>query len=109
VTVENLCGSATDTNYLKFLICGINIPNVITPNGDGKNDYFIIENLHHHGVVGLEIYNRWGRRVYETDNYQNDWGGAKNEGSLVPEGVYFYRIIMTEDLFYQGSFTIFYE
>jgi PKD repeat protein len=46
------------------------IPNVITPNGDRKNDTFVI------GVPNsqVEIYNRWGKRVFLSENYIDDWG-----------------------------------
>lgn len=59
------------------------IANVITPNGDGLNDKFVLENRE--GYT-LEIRNRWGSLVYESDNYQDDWGGD------VPAGTYFYYV-----------------
>ncbi|QHV98868.1 gliding motility-associated C-terminal domain-containing protein [Spirosoma endbachense] len=59
-----------------------NIPNVITPNNDGKNDVFNI------GLSGMKmvIYNRWGRRVFDASPYQNDWGAN------VENGVYYYLL-----------------
>ena len=60
------------------------IPNVITPNGDNKNDLFIIKNLMDWEFRELTIFNRWGEIVYRSDNYQNDWDGGK-----VADGVYF--------------------
>ncbi|MCK8491318.1 gliding motility-associated C-terminal domain-containing protein [Spirosoma sp. RP8] len=59
-----------------------NIPNVITPNNDGKNDVF------NSGLFNaqLVIYNRWGRRVFEASPYQNNWG------SNVDNGVYYYLL-----------------
>lgn len=61
----------------------LEIPNVITPNGDGKNDTFIVP------LQGarLEIYNRWGLQLLSTSDYRNDWGKG------VPNGTYFYEII----------------
>jgi len=63
---------------------------IITPGDDaGLNVNFIIacapntENT-------LEIYNRWGQLVYETENYQNDWNGVNRRGNDLPEGGYFY-------------------
>lgn len=78
-------------------------PNVITPNGDGYNDYFVIENIHtwEHHIV---IYNRWGKVVYESTSYQNDWNGQD-----VAAGTYYYIVkywrgnVQKE---YQGSLTI---
>lgn len=60
--------------------------NIITPNHDGLNDVFIIENVTAPMYVGntLRIFNRWGREVYSATNYQNDWGRADG----VAPGVY---------------------
>lgn len=61
------------------------IPNVITPNGDGKNEFFEIQEP----FIGsaLTIYNRWGDSVYHAEEYQNDWNGGQ-----VSSGNYFYYI-----------------
>jgi len=67
------------------------IPNVITPNFDGTNDYFTIKNLERYGDNTLLIKNRWGRTVYQKQNYNNDW-----VASNVPDGVYF-GILTYED------------
>ena len=60
------------------------VPNVITPNNDGVNDYFKIKGIDF-GVWKLLIYNRWGRKVYENNHYDNSWG-ADGCG----DGVYYY-------------------
>jgi len=57
-------------------------PNVITPNGDGYNEVFELPNP----GWKLEVYDRWGKHVYSSAAYYNDWGGD------VRGGVYFYRI-----------------
>ncbi|MBS1587065.1 MAG: gliding motility-associated C-terminal domain-containing protein [Bacteroidetes bacterium] len=46
-----------------------------TPNGDGKNDYFVIKGLENYKSNELKIFNRWGRMVYTAANYRNDWAG----------------------------------
>ncbi|MBO0935328.1 gliding motility-associated C-terminal domain-containing protein [Fibrella sp. HMF5335] len=58
------------------------LPNAITANNDGKNDLFDL------GIKGakLEIYNRWGRELFRSENYANDWGHN------VAHGVYFYLL-----------------
>lgn len=61
------------------------IPNVFTPNGDGKNDQFAVMGLEQLPENELEIINRWGDRVYQTKAYKNNWTG---EG--LNEGTYFY-------------------
>lgn len=62
------------------------IPNVVTPNGDGKNDFFTID-----GIVGecwtLTIFNRYGKLIYQQDNYQNEWSPID-----ISDGVYYYDL-----------------
>jgi gliding motility-associated-like protein len=59
--------------------------NVITPNGDKKNDTFVLKIFSFTSTFSLKVYNRWGREVYASDNYQDDWAADNVEG-----GVYFY-------------------
>ncbi|OMP80840.1 hypothetical protein BW716_02185 [[Flexibacter] sp. ATCC 35208] len=66
---------------------GLFVSNVVTPNGDGKNDYFYIRNLDEYPDSKLYIFNRWGAQIYYSNNYQNDW-----KGTGLAEGTYFYRI-----------------
>lgn len=61
------------------------IPNIITPNGDGKNDKLIVPGISRYPNSSLFIYNRWGNMVYQSKNYQNEWTG---EG--LNEGTYYY-------------------
>ena len=60
------------------------LPNIITPNGDGKNDTFKI------GIPNslIEIVNPWGKLVYSSDNYPDDWGNG------VTNGTYFYSLTL---------------
>ncbi len=67
----------------------ISIPNVLTPNGDGKNDEFKIKGTNVCENYLLKIYNRWGQLIFETDNIQLSWNGT-HKGKEVPQGVYFY-------------------
>ena len=64
------------------------IPNVFTPNGDGKNDYFEILNIEQCITNQLVISDRNGRIIYEKTNYMNDW-----DASGVPSGVYYYLLV----------------
>ena len=75
------------------------IPEGFTPNGDGINDVFILPNLDKYPNTQVIIFNRWGTKVFESDNYQNDWNGISQSplnvgGDELPEGTYFYIIIM---------------
>jgi len=65
----------------------LEIPNLITPNGDDKNEVLEISYLYWYANPALRIYNRWGAQVYFSSNYQNDW---KPDNST--EGLYFYEL-----------------
>ncbi|MFW6019383.1 MAG: gliding motility-associated C-terminal domain-containing protein [Bacteroidales bacterium] len=68
-----------------FESCDLTIPNVITPNGDGINDYFKIEGLENYPGSKLIILDRNGKELYVDENYQNDF-----DGNNLPEGSYYY-------------------
>ncbi|WP_212005116.1 gliding motility-associated C-terminal domain-containing protein [Chitinophaga sp. HK235] len=63
----------------------LSFPNVFTPNGDGKNEKFIIGGLEKYSGSAIYIYNRWGSMVYQSKDYKNDWNG-----SGLNEGTYYY-------------------
>lgn len=68
------------------------IPNVITPNGDNKNEVFIVAGL---GIdcFNCKIFNRWGRLLYEWNDASQGWDGTnQNNGKLVEDGVYYYVV-----------------
>jgi len=72
---------------VRVIVDEIEIPNIITPNGDGVNDKFVIKNIERVESSTLRIYNRWGTKIYEASPYKNDWDG---EGA--PDGVYYYEL-----------------
>ncbi|KQC00063.1 gliding motility-associated C-terminal domain-containing protein, partial [Pedobacter sp. Hv1] len=84
----------------------LKIPNLFTPNGDGKNDMFEIIGLSQFRENSLVIVNRWENQVYHATNYQNNWTG---EG--LNEGTYFYllkvkRTDNSEWVIYKGYITL---
>src|SRR5690606_7474222 len=87
--IEPICQSSLQYSFqVKTLNCTENVffPNIITPNNDGLNDHFIIVGLPLSEYT-LQIYNRWGVQVYQTDNYQNNWNGKEQSS-----GVYYYLL-----------------
>ncbi|MGG5507992.1 MULTISPECIES: gliding motility-associated C-terminal domain-containing protein [unclassified Myroides] len=78
--------SATLTLYDAQSLCFI--PRGISPQGDKFNDFFDLE---HFGGVYLQLFNRYGVRVYSKSNYTNEWEGQTDRGSLLPSGTYFYQ------------------
>lgn len=88
VEIEDRCGKVLHPEPIKVeMVCMPLIPNVITPNGDGINDFFEIENLEQHASSQLIVLNRWGGVVYQSEGYNNDWNG---DG--LNEGTYFYTL-----------------
>ncbi len=77
------------------------IPNVITPNGDNVNDLFVINGLQYYNNAKLTIYDRWGKQVYTSSNYKNDWNG----GGQV-DGVYYYVLVLPNAKKFDGYFQI---
>ncbi|MBK7639510.1 MAG: gliding motility-associated C-terminal domain-containing protein [Bacteroidetes bacterium] len=78
--------------------------NLITPNGDGINDYFTIDYLENIGDYTLAIYARGGVRILETAAYANDWNGTY-KGKDLPDGTYWY-VIRTSEKEFKGAITI---
>lgn len=73
------------------------VPGGFSPNNDGKHDKFILNNSAGR-IVSLEIYNRWGNKVYKSADYQDDWTGKCNQGihlgEDVPDGTYYYIVVV---------------
>lgn len=76
--------------------CIINVYNGITPNGDGSNDFFVINNIEQFPDNNVQIFNRWGHKLFEADHYDNInnvWRGTENNTErIAPSGTYFYII-----------------
>lgn len=70
------------------------VANAFTPNGDGYNDEFTV-GLAFVGNVNIEIFNRWGKKVFEASSLEIPWQGYTSKGLPAPEGVYVYKIIAT--------------
>ncbi|WP_196889934.1 gliding motility-associated C-terminal domain-containing protein, partial [Aureivirga sp. CE67] len=72
------------------------IYNEFSPNGDQVNDTFIIDCIERYPNNRLEVYNRWGTKVYEKNGYLNEWDGTSKadatikESDKLPVGTYFY-------------------
>jgi gliding motility-associated-like protein len=63
------------------------LPNIITPNNDGVNDFLFIEFIEQFPGNRIEVYNRWGTPVFEADNYRNNW-----RADDVSDGAYYYIV-----------------
>jgi gliding motility-associated-like protein len=103
-TINNLSGLAAG-NYMVVVTDGngctanaiINLteplqlvmPTGYTPNGDGRNDNFIIKGIEAYPDNEILIYNRWGNIVFDEMGYANDWNGTNNSGEELPDGTYY--------------------
>lgn len=78
-------------------ICdGMDMNDVITPNGDGINDSWHILNLDKFPNAIINVYNRWGNLVHESTGKDGPWNGSYN-GDTLPSGSYYYRIDVMGD------------
>ena len=91
----------TITVNLQTVDCNIMVPNVVTPNGDGINDFFRINGLENFPGSSLNAFNRWGNKIYSSDDYKNDWSPNVNDGT------YFYIINVSDGRKFNGFFQVF--
>ena len=74
----------------------VEVPNGVSPNGDGLNDFFEIQHIGFFPENELVIFNRWGDIIYQASPYLNDWFGQNENtkfvlrGDKVVDGSYFY-------------------
>jgi gliding motility-associated-like protein len=82
-----------------------NIRSLFTPNNDGMNDYWYIPDIEQYGTISVQIYNRFGKLLYKSSAYKNDWDGTYN-GSPLPEAAYYYIIKSSEKGIVKGVVNI---
>ena len=83
---SNGCPGEATENVVSFYC---DIPKGISPNGDTKNDFFDLGNF---SVNKLEIFNRYGIKVYTKSEYKNEWDGKSDKGQELPDGTYYYVV-----------------
>ncbi|MEQ9306739.1 MAG: PKD domain-containing protein, partial [Marinoscillum sp.] len=80
--------------------------NVFTPDDNGQNDTWVIQNVETFGDVNVRVFDRYGSLVFQEKAYENDWGGTYGN-DILPDGTYFYVITFSNsDRKYQGALTI---
>ena len=77
----------------------LNVAQAITPNGDGDNDTWVIYNIENHPGSIVRVFNRWGKEVFYSRDYKNDWDGHYKDysDSLPTSGSYYYQIDLGGD------------
>lgn len=81
--------------------------NIVTPDGNGKNDVWFIKNIESYPANKVTIMDEWGVVIYEKLSYANTWDGKNTRGEILPDGTYFY--ILTFDgssRVYKGFITL---
>ena len=93
VRVTNSDGVSTDVYITVTVLEDYNITpnNVLSPDGDGVNDFWTIENLSAYPNNEVKIFDKAGRVIFNVRNYQNNWNGQLN-GYILHEGAYYYVI-----------------
>ncbi len=89
------CGATTDTVRIVLKDClTLTIPNAFSPNGDGVNDVYTIDNIQYYPNNSFIVFNRWGNKVFEAAPYTNTWDGTSQFGAAfgehLPESTYYY-------------------
>jgi gliding motility-associated-like protein len=118
LSVETEQGCQSSVSHVVYIEADLIFPNIITPNGDGKNDVFAIKNMNPLMPNILSIYDRWGKKVYEKQNYQtyaregdpqiyNESDGFSAD--KLSDGVYYYTFHYegyTKAVDYHGTLTV---
>jgi gliding motility-associated-like protein len=108
VTGTDLNGCINSDTMTVFVLVDYKITptNVITPNGDGYNDTWYIDNIQNYPNTKVIILNREGMEVYTSDSYDNMWDGTFN-GKKLADGTYYYVIQFKNDpKVYKGAITV---
>jgi gliding motility-associated-like protein len=89
------------------------IPQLVSPNNDGKNETFEVKGIEQFTNSELQIFNRWGNKVYSMKNYDNSFDGTPNYKSIsgkLPAGTYFFILSLgnSENKTYNGYFQLAY-
>ena len=101
---SEMCEDVSDNVVIK--VNDIVTPTVITPNGDGQNDFLVFPGIGQLESNELMIYNRWGTEVYQSPDYQNDWDGRDKKGrELIPD-TYYYILRLTPERVIKGFIEI---
>ncbi len=90
-TVSNgVCPPASDE--VVIIVHDLVIPTLVTPNMDGKNDYFELKGIETFVKTEIVIFNRRGVQIYKNSDYKNEWNGIDDNGDPVPDDTYFYVV-----------------
>ena len=94
ITANGATAANYDITYVPGILTvvkSLTIPNAFTPNGEGVNDTWDIKALEAYANCSVDIFNRWGLKVYSSTGYGVPWDGT-SKGTALPSGTYYYII-----------------
>ena len=103
VLMHDEYGCSSEGNVQIAVVCDtLDVPNGFSPNGDGVNDYYVIDGISHYSENVLFVYNRWGNLVYKKSGYDNSWDGTSNVkgigfGKILLDGTYFFILNFSDN------------
>lgn len=100
VTLYAIKGNCKDSAYKTIeVITPIKIPEIFTPNNDGKNETYLILGIENYPDNVFEVYNRWGTLVFKEVGYGNNWDGSSNminAANKLPAGTYYFILYLND-------------
>lgn len=110
LTVTNIAGCESTVEH-EIFISPFWLPNAFTPNADGRNDVFFNSGyIMDVASLDMMIFNRWGQKIYESNNLNKPWNGVDVTGKDAPQGTYVYSVKVRtnsgKDYSYNGTVTL---
>ena len=110
ITDDEGCEETSYVGVLANQATCLEVYSAFTPNGDENNDYWHIENIELYPDALVEVFNRWGNRVFASKRYTNSWDAGftgNYNGEPLPSATYYYVITLNNDESpYKGALTI---
>ena len=95
-----------DTDKVIITVGDLIIPTLITPNGDSKNEYFVIQGIETSIQTELTIFDRRGIQVFQDSNYDNKWNGVDYNNKPLINDTYFFVLRLLNGKYYRGYIVI---
>jgi len=93
LSLTNVCGVYNEERFIPNLGCLIEVPNIYTPNDDGQNDFYKLNNIGKtFSYFNFTILNRWGNEIISFNQPDFQWNGKDKSNVKMSAGVYFYQL-----------------
>ena len=102
---RNDCFTSSSFTIYDHLEFQNGIMTLFTPNGDGYNDFWVINGMKSLGTCSVQVFDSWGSQVYSKDDYQNTWDGHSDNGEL-PSGPYYFVVRFANGQLFKGTVNI---